>query len=396
MLRPRTCLLIASGLLLALVAFEACLQVVAFVVWRGNRPRAVAGTNDAAPRILCVGDSYTFGLGAPEPAEQSYPAQLQRRLDERAPGRWRVVSDAWPGRNSRELLLRLPAQLERHRPEVVLVLIGMNDLWRPTPVVTDAELRAQARDDGFPVRWRTARLAQLVVQWLRGDAPRRPADEVGFLGTWVAADGTEFTFFEDGRLLFPPNVWEWRTAGDSIVLAEKDRELTRLAWRREGELLVVEGGKWDAPLTLRRGTTSPEILRQASEAPPGATVPSGSTDARAGDERPIDVATKAMGRPELEAKRAVLETHLGQVVRLCREHGAEPLLLTYPWRVHGVAGVAKAAALGSGARLIEVEPHFDDLLESMPSDALYIPDGHCTARGYAEMATVVADALQAK
>ena len=49
--------------------------------------KAVA--DDDRPRIVAFGDSLTAGLGVP--AEDAYPAQLQRRLDEQGI-RYRVIN----------------------------------------------------------------------------------------------------------------------------------------------------------------------------------------------------------------------------------------------------------------------------------------------------------------
>ncbi len=391
MSRYRKLALIAVGLSLAALAFEACLQAIAYFRWRHAHSGVAAVRTDDRPCVLCVGDSYTYGLGAEDPQQQSYPAVLQRDLDAAAPGAWRVATDAWPGRNSRELLLRLPDQLRRARPAMLFVLVGMNDLWRATPEVTDDELAAsRGADDGFPLVWRTGRLLALVAQWAGGAAPQRPADGPEFLGTWVAADGRELTFFRNGQLLFAPNVWQWHVAAGGIEIRDGGVPLRTLRWQRDGDVLQLESDDWDEPLRLRRGRTSPEIAAEAEGAEMGESLElGGAAQGGAPGERPIDAVTRRMG-PELENKRAVLARHLEKIVRLARASGAEPVLLSYPWNVHGVAGVAEKVAASTGARYLSLLPHFDRLLETEPSEELYIADGHCTARGYAEMAGVVA------
>ncbi len=88
-----------------------------------SKPPAVACT------VLCVGDSYTYGLGASEPSK-SYPARLEALLGA-APlaGGSHVVNGGWPGRNSRNVLENLATQIAENHPRYVSVLVGINDLW---------------------------------------------------------------------------------------------------------------------------------------------------------------------------------------------------------------------------------------------------------------------------
>ena len=83
---------------------------------------------EGAIRILCVGDSHTFGLPLPE--EESYPAQLGEALARRHPGiEIEVINLGIPSLNSAFVANRLEEQMHQIQPQLVIVWVGINNLW---------------------------------------------------------------------------------------------------------------------------------------------------------------------------------------------------------------------------------------------------------------------------
>lgn len=97
-----------------------------------KRPTMVAVAPGAT--VLAFGDSLTFGSGATP--DTSYPASLAQLTG------WKVVNAGVPGDTSAAALARLPALLQEHAPQLVLVGIGGNDFLRRVP---PAETRANIR-----------------------------------------------------------------------------------------------------------------------------------------------------------------------------------------------------------------------------------------------------------
>ena len=95
------------------------LWLIAWVI--GHSSAAVA--DDNRPRIVAFGDSLTAGLGVA--AEESYPARLQRRLDEQGL-RYRVINAGVSGDTTAGGVRRVDWVL-KSRPVLVILELGGND-----------------------------------------------------------------------------------------------------------------------------------------------------------------------------------------------------------------------------------------------------------------------------
>lgn len=90
-----------------------------------------ARAENTAPVILVLGDSLSAAYGIP--ASQGWVALLQQRLQARGYPQ-RVVNASVSGETTAGGLNRLPALLDRHRPQLVLIELGGNDGLRGLPI----------------------------------------------------------------------------------------------------------------------------------------------------------------------------------------------------------------------------------------------------------------------
>lgn len=240
---PKRLVLWTVGLL---VFVELVLQVAAYLAWTQRHAGESRGAGDG-PVVLCVGDSMTYGLGST--GGGSYPAQLEQKLRQRDDREWVVINGGFPGRSSSDVLAYLPDQLERFKPDHVLVLVGTNDQWS----------QAAVQSDSFPLVWRTGRLISILMQGRLAEH-----GEEDFVGTWNK-DGGEVRFLATGRMIYGDAELRWHTDNGRLTIVMPDLEEVQLDWKREGENLRLEGPMWEEPQILAPGPASDFTPLQRAE-----------------------------------------------------------------------------------------------------------------------------------
>jgi lysophospholipase L1-like esterase len=467
---------------------------------------------DPQRAILCVGDSFTEGVGAAP--GYSYPHQLGRRLAQGGTGP-RVINAGHSGQNSAELLESLPELLHEHRPRWVAILVGTANTWDFYGFREGGRgrhLRGWLRDRVANTRlyrlgrllgqrWRFSRLDQryqLALQRVvgesvepgpgwgsmsreagsppgpgvggedghQGPAPRahrqhaRPIPSEGVLGprppeieALVARaeelleegdrDRAEDLLYRaidarpvDARLAFIlathhgglgekelAEAWAERAimaseARDAALMIEvvamhiahgrpyKAREtlqrierlpmddpewMDELAASWEAILAYPEAARWlEALVQARPERAEPYHRLAALNRRMGLEAEAEAWEARApGPAAPIPVSERFERRST--ASERWLAADLITIVELVEEHGATPLLQTFP--NHAISSVTRDLAQERGLPLVDHQAVFTARPDA---STLFVPDGHCNNAGYQLMAETLAAALEAQ
>jgi len=119
--------------------FFACLILCGLLLQAGCGAEPQQLALPAGARVLVLGDSLAYGTGADE--GEDYPTLLARKTG------WEVINAGVPGDTSAGGLKRLPALLDEHAPQLLLLELGGNDFLRRVPRETTAgNLRGMLRE----------------------------------------------------------------------------------------------------------------------------------------------------------------------------------------------------------------------------------------------------------
>ena len=120
--------LVVFGVVLGFAVLEGALQLGSVALRAsGQELRTRWSTSDH--RILFVGDSNTYGLYLDD-RTQAFPDRMAAiwNADAGLP-RVESINLGYPGTNSWRIRRELPHMLEELRPEIVVVMVGVNDQW---------------------------------------------------------------------------------------------------------------------------------------------------------------------------------------------------------------------------------------------------------------------------
>lgn len=113
-----------------LIILELTLRIGGNLYTRYRNPEIYSKatvSNSGAFTILCMGDSYTEGFGAS--ITNSYPRKLELLLQEGGLKNIAVLNIGRGGNSSSLLLKKLSEDIDKYRPNMIVIMIGGNNYW---------------------------------------------------------------------------------------------------------------------------------------------------------------------------------------------------------------------------------------------------------------------------
>ena len=439
-------LVVFLGLGLTLLGLEVLLRAVGFAQRQAQaslRPEA------GARLVLCVGDSYTACPGVAR--NDTYPAQLEQQLNAPSPlgaavpgrptRRFQVLNLGLNGQNSTSLRDELAGNLEKYRPDVVVLLTGGNNTWDLSGYRAFEQAdSAGARGLDLLGRLRVFKLARLVYLGIQGKpygqelevspppAPpekrsprRRPAGTALAQAGARALKGMDYptaeTLFQAALARDRGDFFAWH--GLALVYSETGRypqgiqaclEALRLeptatdCYCTLAQLYSRTGQRQqalDAYLAgLERGEDTPDqgekvrllgrFLRFADQGELARSSP--RLQALAATRPPLRpflsyAGAPASGQPRMEDW---IVRDLEDILALCRAGNVPVVLMNYP-RDHprGISSLYRRVALRHSVRFVDNQDSF----KALQVGEYFQGDGHLTARGNARLASNAREAV---
>lgn len=152
------------GLLLGLILAEVALQIGAAYL-RSTQPSQPTARETSRRRVICLGDSNMYGLWVER--DQTFPHYLAQVWEAAAPERpVEVLNLGFPGLNSSKLRKSFAGLVGALRPELVLVLVGSNDVTS-VPVPLDDPGPNRVSETRYAL-WQSSRVFRLLYMLVAG------------------------------------------------------------------------------------------------------------------------------------------------------------------------------------------------------------------------------------
>jgi lysophospholipase L1-like esterase len=396
----RNAALIAAA---GLIFVEAVLQLSSFCYLRTiPRVRPVSSERDLT--VLCIGDSFTFGIGAP--ASQSYPQQMQELLRSRFPGaRIDVVNQGTPGSNSSIALRTLQQRISTQPPLVAVVWVGMNNIWNFSEVYSAFSLGCRERVERFLLHFKTYKLLRMCIEHSRRqkvgmitrinmppapEAVRFPkwydSTQVRLRDTFQSAEYNRARAYAERILRFNPNDHAAQLVKARCLRMRLCPRLSQQSYQRALETAPSMREYVVAFNELRLVTTPAEYqeykrrLRQ-------------EIGSRFGQESARAVPLLLQPQVTFGLGLRVLEEDLERMYSVAAMHHVPLVVITYPDDYHGGKINEVLASFCARRKVTLIDNNIAHFTAADARGPLFVADGHCSGAGYKIVAERVADAL---
>lgn len=379
--------LACGGVLLAVALAEGVLRVAEPLLTPPPKvPTVLSGW-----RVLCVGDSFVYGLGSED--DRGMCEYLQVLLDERwGPGVASVHNQGIPGINSSQAHDELVGWLEAVHPQVLVLLVGHNNSWNFNDLHLDQVVGGQglgvARAMG---RLRLVRLLRLVTRYdERQDRPLAEAEDDPELRAWSKTarkvtkeqwSGQEIQFLRDRLREHPGDVYSMLRL--ALALDGTGQPAEAVVWRQWAQEVDPQ-----AVARLQADQKRIEAFHQerAGQGQDDHLVEHPSADAALYRAITLGGSEDGLVDQQRLILDAVLRSDLAQMAATAQQQGAAVLISGYP-QPKGANEALEQTARELGLGYVDQQAGFAERLAGQDDlSPWFVLDGHCTSAGYRIMA----------
>lgn len=375
-----------------LLLLELVLQCASYFF---ERPLAALNSTARHPRVLCLGDSHTYGLFLER--QQAWPSILEEALHKRGVVNAEVINLAYPGTNSYRVKHSIESMLEEIKPDIVILMLGANDYWT-SPL--DAAEKTEGKVENFLKKYvRIYKLLMFAVKteevktgryFLEDTLRNLHQDEEGQavanlrkvlsffkIETQQEENGEWYAVWRDERLSFGEILSELRQKNSGEMPSVDFQKITDTGFLNLGYLKNI--------LKEKLGVSAQKIESE------GDLVGYGSNAYRLG------ATFNSEGSP-VKGKQASesLADNLRFITNVVQDHQAQPILMTYHFQVKYVYAndVIRAVAAEHQIHLVDLHKAILPICRPFSCRQLLFSDLHPNAQGQIFIAETVDKFLQ--
>lgn len=387
-----------------LLVLEIGLRIGGFFYTRYRNPETYANVRESDSKvfnILCLGDSFTFGFGA-SPGN-SYPRQLERILQESVSEDMNVIDGGRGGNTSSLLLKNLQKDIDDYHPDVILIMIGSNNLWNLEDssyfVLNRDNLSFQKRLDKKLGGLRVYKLAK--IGWLNFKHKMNVSKNKG---NKLVSDKNAALGIEPNSAKLSIIGAEFYARGKYDLAAEKLKEALAIdnnnyeahlwlahIWNARYEFLLAKEELWRAVYALDRWDNAilSRIINQIivmhdtmlDRQLELIKLKEYLQEEGYGDKHELinSVEANLDFLKDADMHAEVLRYDLREILKLAKENRVKVVLQTYPANSDSII---KEISKRQSIPLVDNELVFESKAANVDIRNFFVADGHCNDKGY--------------
>ena len=392
---------IALCIILIILILEASLSFAGAIYLRlKNIPEPVKQEAKGLS-ILCLGDSFTQGFGAPQ--GKSYPEQLRDIINEKSNKNIHVYKEFRI--NSSTVLKHIESDIDKYSPAMIIVMTGCNDTWslENTDFHISKELDFLKKTDIILSKSKIYKLIKISFLNIRGaivknDLKFPKVDDENYEGHFnnkkaemyynsgnsYMFEGkyeTALTEFKNAESLEPENPWvHWRLA------CVYSQSFSRYDLAREEAMLAVKYGDSSiighVIMIIRNKNISGQDDRKFYAALKELELIV-DNNYKPEDKDKAKRYLKQLylyNKNDNEIKK-IISCNLNEILRITQRNRIKLILMRYPMYLPGEDAI-KSFSDKYNIPLVDNYAIFKDMLNRVKREDLFVLDGHCNAEGY--------------